>query len=146
MDVAKTQGDQTAVFNENNLFKSDRLKEDTEHQYQFDDQDIDKYSEKITSQFESKQSQKVNQNKAQQLAMNQGEEDFIGNAEEKQTPLSMEKLNLFGVPLSEIDSLGSDDGNQSIKEKNAKRRFVRDLIQVMETIDEQADADGLGLV
>jgi hypothetical protein len=42
------------------------LKEDTEHQYQFDDQDIDKYSEKITSQFESKQSQKVNQNKAQQ--------------------------------------------------------------------------------
>jgi hypothetical protein len=78
--------------------------------------------------------------------MNQGEEDFIGNAEEKQTPLSMEKLNLFGVPLSEIDSLGSDDGNQSIKEKNAKRRFVRDLIQVMETIDEQADADGLGLV
>jgi hypothetical protein len=38
----------------------------------------------------------------------------------------MEKLNLFGVPLSEMEA--SDEGGESLKSKNEKRRFVRDLI------------------
>ena len=42
--------------------------------------------------------------------------------------------------------MGSDEGGESIKSKNEKRRFVRDLIEIMETLDEQTDPDGIGLV
>ena len=38
------------------MFKNERTKDDVEHQYNFDDQDIDKYSEKINSQYEAKMS------------------------------------------------------------------------------------------
>ena len=44
----------------------------------------------------------------------------------------MEHLNLFGVPLSEVDQLDfGKDQEETVKENNYSRRFVRELIDVM---------------
>lgn len=49
---------------------------------------------------------------------------------------NMEQLNLFGVALSEVDMLDfGKEAEESVKEKNEKRRFIRDLIREMEKID-----------
>ena len=49
----------------------------------------------------------------------------------------MEKLNLFGVPLSESDFMaGSDQNEETLKSRTAKRKFVRELLEVMEKMDE----------
>lgn len=48
----------------------------------------------------------------------------------------MEKLNLFGVTLSEVDMLDfGKETEESVKEKNQKRKFIRELVQEMEKID-----------
>ena len=57
---------------------------------------------------------------------------------EAETPFAqnMEQLNLFGVSLSDVDMLdfGKDD-EESAKEKNRKRKFIRELVKEMEKID-----------
>lgn len=55
-EVAKPS---STEFNQKPIFKSDRVKDDVEHQFNFDDQDLDRYSEKIQSKFDEKQNQKT---------------------------------------------------------------------------------------
>ena len=59
--------------------------------------------------------------------------------------MDMEKFNLFGVPLSELDSFGEEE-EQSHKERNRKRKFVRELIETLERLDTDQDPDGIGLM
>ena len=54
---------------------------------------------------------------------------------------NMQKLDLFGVPLDTLE--GSEE---TLKERNDKRRFVQDLLQVMDSLDTESDPDGVGLV
>jgi hypothetical protein len=56
----------------------------------------------------------------------------------------MEKLNLFGVPLEDLDDVDLSGLDESMKEKNRKRKFVRDLLNVLETLDEELDPNGDG--
>lgn len=127
------------------MFKTERQRDDVEHQFNFNDQDVEKFTDKISSQFDQKQSQRHVQNEAQREV--QEDEDFIGNAQTDNIPLNMEKLNLFGVPLSESDFMGGSDQNEeTLKSRTAKRKFVRELLEVMDKMDEQADPDGIGLV
>ena len=49
----------------------------------------------------------------------------------------MEKLNLFGVPLSDADFMsGSGQDEETLKSRTAKRKFVRQLLEVMDKMDE----------
>ena len=50
------------------------------------------------------------------------------------------------MPLSELNSLDVGGDPQSLKERNNKRVYVQDLLNVMEQLDESADPDGVGLV
>ena len=58
----------------------------------------------------------------------------------------MENLNLFGVPLSDLDIKDLGGKRESVKEQNQRRQFVRELIDVMDALDVEQDADGVGLV
>ena len=49
-------GPTPASFNDDPIFKSERQKDDYEHQFNFNDQDIEKFGDKISSQFDQKQS------------------------------------------------------------------------------------------
>ena len=57
----------------------------------------------------------------------------------------MEELNLFGVPLAELEDYEGGEA-ESVKDRNRKREFVRELISIMEELDADRDADGIGLV
>ena len=57
--------------------------------------------------------------------------DFVGQAEE-QSAANLETVNLFGVPL---DTLSEAAEGETTLEKNKKRAFIRELIDVMETLD-----------
>jgi hypothetical protein len=43
----------------------------------------------------------------------------------------MQKLDLFGVPLGTLEG-----PEESLKERNDKRKFVQDLLQVMDSLDQ----------
>ena len=58
-DQEKPERASSTEFNQSPIFKTDRVKDDVEHQFNFDDQDIDRYSEKMQSKFDEKQNQKV---------------------------------------------------------------------------------------
>lgn len=106
-----------------------------EHRYSFDDDDVAKYTEKIHAKYEGKVGQKEAQQRAQrELA---GEDiDFINEEDvEGAADLDMENLNLFGVPLSDLDLKDLGGKQESVKEQNQRRKFVRELIDVMEVID-----------
>jgi hypothetical protein len=82
--------------------------------------------------FDEKQNQKTRQSAEQDE-----EEDFIAQAPKPMAP-NMQRLDLFGVPLEPLE--------ESLKDRNDKRRFVQDLLQVMESLDSETDPDGVGLV
>jgi hypothetical protein len=54
---------------------------------------------------------------------------------------NMQKLDLFGVPLDTLEG-----NEETLKERNDKRRFVQDLLQVMDSLDTDSDPSGVGLV
>jgi hypothetical protein len=64
------------------------------------------------------------------LAENE-DEDFIGQASKKIAP-NMQRLDLFGVPLDTLEG-----PEESLKERNDKRKFVQDLLQVMDSLDQE---------
>jgi len=57
------------------------VKDDVEHQFNFDDQDIDRFSEKMQSKFDEKQNQKV-----KSAEQDDDEEDFIAQASKPMAP------------------------------------------------------------
>ena len=58
----------------------------------------------------------------------------------------VEDFNIFGVPLNELDQEDVNKGQESLKEKNMRREYVKDLIETLQRIDEEADPDGIGLI
>ena len=48
----------------------------------------------------------------------------------------VEQLNLFGVPVEDVADF-DDDRGQNTQQRNKKRAYLRELLQVMERIDEQ---------
>ncbi len=102
---------------------------------------MDEYSDKIQTQLVAKIGQREARQRAQQEI--QGDIDFIGDAEDTLPP-DLEELNLFGVPLNELDGREGGD-EESLKDRNLKREFVKELLEVLETLDAQKDADGIGL-
>ena len=51
----------------------------------------------------------------------------------------MEALDLFGVPLNE-------NKESTSKEKQAKKKFVNDLLEIMTELDDDQEVAGLGSV
>jgi len=84
----------------------------------------------MRSKMDNSLSKKERQKKARE---EMEDVDFIAAAEVPEAQ-SMESLNLFGVPLDTLSEL-SGGKKESIKEKNDKRRFVRELIEVMQALD-----------
>ena len=107
------------------MFKDEKTKDMQEHQFNFGDQDVSKFQEKLKTKMDMRLSKKERQRKANE---EMEDVDFIGSAEVPASQ-SMEHLNLFGVPLD------SESSSETIKEKNDKRRFVRELIDVMQAMD-----------
>lgn len=61
--------------------------------------------------------------------------DFIGQAD---TPAAgnLQHVNLFGVPLSEVDQLDlGKEKEESITEKNQRAKVARELITIMQALD-----------
>lgn len=133
-EEAQEEKHSSTEFNKTPIFKTDRVKDDVEHQFNFDDQDVDRFTEKIQSKFDEKQNQKVRQ------TQEDDDEDFISQAPSPGVK-NMQKLDLFGVPLDTLEGT-----EETLKERNDKRRFVQDLLQVMEALDTESDPDGVGLV
>ena len=95
-----------------------------EHKYSFDDQDIDRYAEKIQSKFDAKVGRREAEKKAHEEIDGGADIDFLEQADEDNqgaANVDMEGVNLFGVPLSELDSLDLDGGEESLKERNTRR-------------------------
>jgi hypothetical protein len=107
------------------------MKDHVEHNYNFDDEDIDRYSEKVSNLFEKTKLQKGKQTVE--------DEDFIAMVEKPTAP-NMQKVDLFGVALDALE--GSDE---TLKDRNNKRKFVQELLQVMDSLDQESDPDGIGL-
>jgi len=87
-----------------------------EHRYSFDDEDVAKYTEKIQTKYEGKVGQKEAQKRAQRESA--GDDiDFINEEDEEgAADLDMENLNLFGVPLSDLDIKDLGGKRESVKE------------------------------
>jgi len=65
--------------------------------------------------------------------------DYIAQAESKDfnSQTSMENLNLFGVPLTDAETYELGQDGESAKERNAKKQFIRELIDAMDQVDEE---------
>lgn len=55
--------------------------------------------------------------------------DYVNQEQEDDSVTDVENLNLFGVPMP------SDDLGTSTKDKSDKRRFVQELLEVMDALD-----------
>ena len=114
------------------MFETEKDKDLSGHAFNFGDQNVDRFEEKIQSKLEDRLSKNKKSGEAAEASQ---DIDFIGEAE---TPSAqnMESLNLFGVALSEVDMLDfGKETEESVKDKNLKRKFVRDLVKEMEKMD-----------
>lgn len=109
------------------------------HQYSFDDDDVTRFSERLSDKFE------IKARFDQQGTAASQDVDFVGDAEVSGTASdsNMERLNLFGVALSaqEASELGEKDTAQ---DKQHRRKFVADLLDVLHQVDNDHELQGLG--
>ena len=87
-----------------------------EHKYSFDDDDVAKFTEKIQTKYEGKVGQKEAQQRAQRESA-ADDIDFLNEGDEEgAADLDMENLNLFGVPVSDLDIKDLGGKQESVKE------------------------------
>ena len=101
-----------------------------------------RFSESLSDRFEVK-----SRFESQGTAAVGGDVDFVGQAEASRgdaADLNMEKLNLFGVALTtqEESELGREQ--DTARDKEHRRKFVADLIDVLCQVDDEHELRGLG--
>ena len=128
------------LFNEEPIFTDDRSRETVEYQFSYDDQQLDKFKQRQEDKFDTKQrfdKRQVGGAAAEDTA----DVDFLsGSAQDSQfEEQNMESLNLFGVPIEQVEQKATS------KEQAAKKKFVADLIDMLTELDNANEIDGLGM-
>lgn len=71
--------------------------------------------------------------------MGQAQSQTLGQSE-----VNMEQLNLFGVALTSQEESELAEEQSTTREKEHRRRFVSDLLEVLHQVDNDHEMSGLG--
>lgn len=124
------------------MFEDERERENIVHQFNFDDDDVNRFSQNLSDRFEIR-----SRFETQGAATASDDVDFVGEAQAGRAATAeqnMEKLNLFGVALTAQEESELGDAQDTAKDKEHRRKFVSDLIDVLYQVDNEHELRGLG--